>query len=76
MPNAFLQSLSDGTDNLRGKADKVRHFAEHVIAERGVRHGRVVLVPTGALAKPEPGRHEPHDRHPHPHAGARSRRSG
>jgi CopG family nickel-responsive transcriptional regulator len=60
---------------LRGKADKVRHFAEHVIAERGVRHGRVVLVPTGALAKPQPGRHEPHDHHPHPHAGTRSRRS-
>src|SRR5580704_19636043 len=47
---------------LRGKVDKVRHFAEHVIAERGVRHGRVVLVPTDALAKPDaPGGHEPHD---------------
>jgi CopG family nickel-responsive transcriptional regulator len=23
----------------------VRHFADHVIAERGVRHGRLVLVP-------------------------------
>src|SRR5215471_1562335 len=31
---------------LRGKADKVQHFADHVIAERGVRHGRIVLVPT------------------------------
>ena len=37
---------------LRGKTDKVRNFAEHVIAERGVRHGRVVLVPTDVLAKP------------------------
>src|SRR5207244_3432840 len=36
---------------LRGKADKVQHFAEHVIAERGVRHGRIVLVPTDALTK-------------------------
>jgi CopG family nickel-responsive transcriptional regulator len=25
---------------LRGKADEVQHFGEHVIAERGVRHGR------------------------------------
>ena len=47
---------------LRGKTDKVREFAEHVIAERGVRHGRVVLVPTDVLAKPG----TPHD-HPHPH---------
>jgi CopG family nickel-responsive transcriptional regulator len=30
---------------LKGEAQKVRHFAEHVIAERGVRHGRLVLVP-------------------------------
>jgi CopG family nickel-responsive transcriptional regulator len=62
---------------LRGKVDKVRHFAEHVIAERGVRHGRVVLVPTDALAKPDAtGGHEPHDHHPHPHSGPRHRRSG
>lgn len=31
---------------LRGEAGKVQHFAEHVIAERGVRHGRLVLVPS------------------------------
>ena len=30
---------------LKGGAGKVRHFADHVIAERGVRHGRLVLVP-------------------------------
>ena len=30
---------------LRGPAGEVRHFADHVIAERGVRHGRLVLVP-------------------------------
>jgi CopG family transcriptional regulator, nickel-responsive regulator len=30
---------------LRGPTKDVRHFAEHVIAERGVRHGRLVLVP-------------------------------
>jgi CopG family nickel-responsive transcriptional regulator len=30
---------------LRGPVDEVRHFADHVIAERGVRHGKLVLVP-------------------------------
>ena len=30
---------------LRGAVGDVRHFADHVIAERGVRHGRLVLVP-------------------------------
>jgi CopG family nickel-responsive transcriptional regulator len=30
---------------LKGRAGKVRHLAEHVIAERGVRHGRLMLVP-------------------------------
>jgi len=37
---------------LRGKADQVQHFGEHVIAERGVRHGRIVLVPTDVMIKP------------------------
>ncbi len=30
---------------LRGNAKEVRHLAEHVIAERGVRHGRVFMLP-------------------------------
>jgi CopG family transcriptional regulator, nickel-responsive regulator len=30
---------------LRGRTDHVRHLADHVIAERGVRHGRVVMFP-------------------------------
>ena len=59
---------------LRGKTEKVRKFAEHVIAERGVRHGRVVLVPTEVLAKPARAA-APHTDHPHRHAGTRSRRS-
>jgi CopG family nickel-responsive transcriptional regulator len=66
---------------LRGKANKVQHFAEHVIAERGVRHGRVVLVPTDILGQPH--QHGPEVSHPHPHphqhphrpAAKRSRRS-
>ena len=42
---------------LKGKTGAVQHFAEHVIAERGVRHGRVVMMPTDApraAAKPGP----------------------
>jgi CopG family nickel-responsive transcriptional regulator len=49
---------------LRGKVDKVQHFAEHVIAERGVRHGRVVLVPTDLLIKPHT--HADGTSHDHP----------
>jgi CopG family transcriptional regulator, nickel-responsive regulator len=51
---------------LRGKTGKVQHFAEHVIAERGVRHGRLVLVPTDMLIKPHSHEEGEHD-HPHPH---------
>jgi CopG family transcriptional regulator, nickel-responsive regulator len=40
---------------LKGKTGAVQHFAEHVIAERGVRHGRVVMMPTQALPRrPKP----------------------
>lgn len=35
---------------LKGTSSDVKHLAEHVIAERGVRHGRVVMIPT-ALGK-------------------------
>ncbi|MGO9483814.1 MAG: nickel-responsive transcriptional regulator NikR [Rhodomicrobium sp.] len=30
---------------LRGKTAEVKHYSEHLIAERGVRHGRLVTVP-------------------------------
>jgi len=30
---------------LRGKGADVRHFADHIIAERGVRHGKVFTLP-------------------------------
>jgi CopG family transcriptional regulator, nickel-responsive regulator len=30
---------------LKGKAREVQHLADHVIAERGVRHGQLVVVP-------------------------------
>jgi CopG family nickel-responsive transcriptional regulator len=31
---------------LKGRGGAVREFADHIIAERGVRHGHVVYVPT------------------------------
>jgi CopG family nickel-responsive transcriptional regulator len=31
---------------LKGKLGTVRHFADHVIAERGVRHGQLVVLPS------------------------------
>ena len=31
---------------LRGTGAEVQHFADHVIAERGVRYGRLVMIPT------------------------------
>ena len=62
---------------LRGKTDQVQHFAEHVIAERGVRHGRIVLVPTDLLIKPHT--HADGSTHDHPHGhghgGRRKRRA-
>jgi CopG family nickel-responsive transcriptional regulator len=52
---------------LRGDESRVRHLADHVIAERGVRHGRLVSVPvreeTEKHAHPGEGRH----RHTHLH---------
>ncbi len=32
---------------LKGQAVALRHFAGHVMAGRGVRHGRLVLLPAG-----------------------------
>ena len=36
---------------LKGASSEVRHLADHVIAERGVRYGRVVMIPTAADKK-------------------------
>jgi len=61
---------------LRGKSGKVRKFAEHVIAERGVRHGRVVVVPTEALERPLPKPHPGgHSHHASPREQARGART-
>jgi CopG family transcriptional regulator, nickel-responsive regulator len=42
---------------LRGRSDEVQHFAEHVVAERGVRHGQVVMV---ASSEPKGGKAHHH----------------
>jgi CopG family nickel-responsive transcriptional regulator len=47
---------------LQGAARDVQHLADHVIAERGVRHGRVVMIPA------EPGNTSGHERMFHRHA--------
>ena len=50
---------------LRGPTKRVEDFAENVIAERGVRHGRLMIIPAAI----ETGRHA-HGRgeaHPHEH---------
>ena len=40
---------------LKGSSGEVRHFADHIIAERGVRYGRVVMIPTAAEKKSRQG---------------------
>jgi CopG family nickel-responsive transcriptional regulator len=60
---------------LRGKTEQVQHFAEHVIAERGVRHGRVVLVPTDAMIKPHVHADGSTHDHPHKHPAKRRKRA-
>jgi len=56
---------------LRGRAGEVRHFADHVIAERGVRHGRLVLVPVEERL--ETHAHGEAHAAPHPHLHLRRR---
>lgn len=54
---------------LKGPAGDVRHLAEHVMAERGVRHGRLVLVPVETTA--ETHGHGPGGSHLHSHVRVR-----
>ncbi len=44
---------------LKGAADDVQHMADHVIAERGVRYGQLVMMPQKASDQPHPatGKH-------------------
>mgnify|MGYP005813643981 CR=1 FL=1 len=50
---------------LKGASREVKAFADHVIAERGVRHGHVVMMPVEAAHG-----HHAHD-HGHSHAHAK-----
>jgi CopG family nickel-responsive transcriptional regulator len=52
---------------LRGATARVEHFAQRVIAERGVRHGRVMIVP----AEIDEERHAHGDGHAHTHSHIR-----
>jgi len=51
---------------LRGKTASVKHLAEHVIAERNIRHGQLVLVPVEHVVQAHAhgaGGAHPHDHH-------------
>ncbi|MPZ57813.1 MAG: nickel-responsive transcriptional regulator NikR [Rhizobiales bacterium] len=48
---------------LKGKGGEIQHFAEHIIAERGVRHGQIVRLPTRVRAGSKGLRKSP--RHTH-----------
>lgn len=52
---------------LRGKIPEVQHLADHVIAERGVRHGRLVTIPVALENQKHAHRAEPSHRHLHAH---------
>jgi CopG family transcriptional regulator, nickel-responsive regulator len=52
---------------LRGAMRDVRHFARHVVSERGVRHGRLVTVPVEFENQMHAHGAEPGRRHLHVH---------
>jgi CopG family nickel-responsive transcriptional regulator len=54
---------------LRGKSGDVQHFGEHVIAERGVRHGKIVRMPVEPLPKMHRALHSHDGGHHHHHHG-------
>ncbi|MET0705551.1 MAG: nickel-responsive transcriptional regulator NikR [Tardiphaga sp.] len=45
---------------LRGPGAEVQHFADHIIAERGVKYGRVVMMPTAKKAEKAGAKKKPH----------------
>ncbi len=49
---------------LRGQKSEVEHFAQHVIGERGVRYGQLVVVPASAET-PQATGHDHAHRHDH-----------
>jgi CopG family transcriptional regulator, nickel-responsive regulator len=48
---------------LRGSGAEVQHFADHIIAERGVRYGRLVMIPTESGKKKASSPKKPGHRH-------------
>ena len=52
---------------LRGAMPELRHFAGHLVSERGVRHGRLVTVPVEFEDQKHPHSAEPGRRHLHVH---------
>ncbi|SIO54218.1 NikR C terminal nickel binding domain-containing protein [Bradyrhizobium erythrophlei] len=42
---------------LKGSSGDVQHFADRIIVERGVRYGRVAMIPTSAKTKRRPNAH-------------------
>ena len=48
---------------LKGTGAEVQHFADHIIAERGVRYGRVVMIPTEIGKKKASSRKVSNHRH-------------
>jgi CopG family nickel-responsive transcriptional regulator len=52
---------------LTGAVREIRHFARHIIAERGVRHGRLITVPAEFDTQRHAHGAEPSRRHMHVH---------
>ena len=57
---------------LRGDFHEVRHLADHVMAERGVRHGRLLVVPVNI----ETEKHSHADKASHRHSHTHVRKAG
>jgi CopG family transcriptional regulator, nickel-responsive regulator len=55
---------------LKGRSSEVKAFADHVIAERGVRHGHVVFMP----AEPDGAGHTHSHGHGHSHSHGPAKR--
>jgi len=52
---------------LKGHTREVQHFADHVIAERGVRYGRLFVLPVEIGSELHAHADEPAHRHSHAH---------
>ncbi len=57
---------------LKGPTAEVQHLADHIIAERGVRYGQVVMIPAGGGKAHGHGHGHGHA-HAHPHGARKTR---